>query len=187
MLKTTTNWNELTVWRSWACSPQTHWCLRTDHFNHPVASISTSWRTVHMLITCPVNPLSYLAFKNALWNPWGSEFRKAWATQLRAWPYNEPFSPPDSRVSVLSGLIVCQAHKPAFSNTPKVGWTNSTESAAGSPTLYAHTPWSSSRHRPRRAKTPLGWWARTSRKGKPNWWQSTRFLEKLNQFYCDLI
>ena len=71
MLKTTTNWNELTVWWSWACSPQTHWCLRTDHFSHPVTSRSTNWRTVPMLTTYPVNPLPDLAFIMLCWNPWG--------------------------------------------------------------------------------------------------------------------
>ena len=110
MLKTTTKWKKLTTWWSWACSPQTYWCLRIDNVNRPVTSTSTNQRIVHVLITYPATPLPYLAFKNALLKPFsGLGFWGAWATCLLAWSYNKPFSAPNSDISVLFGLT-CVTH-----------------------------------------------------------------------------
>ena len=93
-----------------AHSPQASWSLRTDdvnpcdtaplHHRQPIREWCTSWSHTH--------PTLRLTFKSALPKPF-TEFGafRAWATCLLAWPCSEPFSAPNSDVSVcLASLYV---------------------------------------------------------------------------------
>ena len=67
--KTTAKWKKLTAWCSWAHSPQTFWCLRTDDVILPVNSLSPNQRTVHELIALPVTcPSLTWLLKPLCWN-----------------------------------------------------------------------------------------------------------------------
>ena len=154
----------LTSWWPWAYSSQVPWSLRIDNVN-PCDTVLLPHhqpikRIVHELITYPVTPLRYLAFKNTFLKSFGDfGVLEAWAIHFLAWPYNKPCSAPNSDISLLFGLTVHQAHELAFSynlaRQPRV-WAHSrstpaTESplsespeAAGAHLLQGtgkHCPW----------------------------------------------
>ena len=96
MLKTTTKWKKLTTWWSWACSPQTLWCLTTDH-HQPIRELCI--RPSHTL-DAPPSPGLYKCFAETLWGVWG--FFENEPPVLLSWPYKKTFSAPNSNVLVCS-------------------------------------------------------------------------------------
>ena len=62
--------------------------------------------------------LPHLAFKSALLKPF-EEFGTFWArdTHLLAWIYDEPFSAPNSDISVCLASLCIGAHKLMFGNS----------------------------------------------------------------------